>query len=202
MRIFKEEKIQILKNKAALDNRILVFQDESTIRLLPSRSRCYSPKGQSPIIQCDGINKQYVGISGVISKSGQLYYEVREKEGFKKKGLTRFLNNCRKKMRKDLLLVWDNAPTHKSIEIKNYLAKQDKENPAIWLENIPAYSPELNPVEQLWAYLKKSLANQFFKTTKELKAAVINVLEEVKKNKKLIIAFFKHKDLNCYQFFK
>jgi len=150
---------------------------------------------------CDAKNKDFVSISGIISSNGKLYYEVREKEGFKKKGLTRFLDNSRKYMREDLLIVWDNAPSHKSKEIKTYLLEQDKHKPAIWLENIPAYSPELNPIEQLWGYLKRKLANQFFKTTKELKQAVIKALEEIKKDKKVITSFFKHKELSCYQFF-
>ena len=85
--------------------------------------------------------------------------------------------------------------------VKSYLSEQDKENPAIWLENIPPYSPELNPIEQLWGYVKKKLSNRFFKTTKQLKQAVIDVLNQVKKNKKLIISFFKNKELECYQFF-
>lgn len=178
-----------------------MFQDESSIRLLPSRSRSYSPIGVSPVVLCDEKNKKYVGISGVISSTGSIYYEVREEEGFKKQGLIRFLKNCKKSLRKKLLIVWDNAPAHKSKELKKYLASQDSEKPAIWLENIPTYSPELNPIEQLWSYIKRKLANQFFETTKLLKQAVLNVLEEVKNDKKIIISFFKHKQLKSYQFF-
>lgn len=180
---------------------MLSFQDESAVRLLPSRSKSYSLIGSSPQILCDEKNKKYVSISGVISVTGKLYYEVREEEGFKKQGLIRFLKNCRRKMRKNLLIIWDNAPSHKSKELKTYLASQDQLNPAIWLENLPAYSPELNPIEQLWGYIKKELANQFFKTTKQLKQAVIEVLEKVKNDKNIILSFFKHEKLDCYQFF-
>ena len=69
-------------------------------------------------------------------------------------------------MRNNLLLLWDNAPSHKSKVVKKYLAEQNQYNPAIWIECIPPYSPELNPIEMLWGYVKKKLANQFFKTTK------------------------------------
>lgn len=183
------------------EERLLVFQDESAVRLLPSLSRSYSPIGLSPLLLCDATNRDYVSISGVISHRDGLYFEVREMEGFKRKGLTRFMTNARKKLRKNLLMVWDNAPSHHSKVVKSYLLEQDEKNPAIWLENIPTYSPELNPIEQLWGYVKKKLANRFFKTTKQLKQAVVDVLNQVKKNKKLIISFFKNKELNCYQFF-
>ncbi len=104
-------------------------------------------------------------------------------------------------MRKNLLLVWDNASSHKSKTVKEYLDSQNIDNPAIWLENIPPYSPELNPIEQLWGYLKKKLSNHFFYNTSDLKKAVVQELEIIKKNKKLIISFFKKKELECYQFF-
>ena len=142
-----------------------------------------------------------MSISGAISSTGKFYYEVREKEGFKQKGLTRFLSKCRKALRKNLLMVWDNASSHKSKTVKEYLQKQDPVNPAIWLENIPPYSPELNPIEQLWGHLKKRLANHFFANTAELKKAVMRELKKIKKDKKLIISFFKNKQLECYQIF-
>lgn len=122
-------------------------------------------------------------------------------EGFKRKGLTRFLDNMNRKIRKNLLLIWDNAPSHKSTIIKDYLGQQDEDNPKIWMENLPPYSPELNPIEQVWAYLKMKLANRFFKNTSSLHEAVVQELEKISRNKKLIISFFKNEELACYQFF-
>ncbi len=180
---------------------MIAFQDEAAVRLLPCLSKTYAPKGATPFIPCDSKNKAYVSISGIITPEGKSYFEVREQEGFKQKGLTRFLNNARKKMRKNLLLIWDNAPSHKSQTIKEYLAQQEEQNPAIWMTNIPPYSPELNPIEQVWGYLKKRLENQFFKTTKELKQAVLKEIEFIKLDKKLIRQFFENSELECYQFF-
>lgn len=178
-----------------------MFQDESTVRLQPLVVKTYARKGKPYALKCDSMNKAYVGISGLISSEGKFYFEVREQEGFKQKGLVLFLEKARKAMRKNLLIIWDNAPSHKSKTVKNYLAMQNRKNPKIWLANIPPYSPELNPIELLWGYLKNKLANQFFKTTKQLKQAVINELTLIKKNKKLIQSFFRHRALRCYQFF-
>ena len=180
---------------------MLAFQDEASVCLLPGLARSYAPIGRPPVMLCDTKNKDYVSISGAIISNGQFYFEVREQEGFKRKGLTRFLTNCRKQLRNDLLLIWDNAPAHKSQVVKEYLAQQSREHPGIWLEHLPTYSPELNPIEQVWAYLKSKLSNRFFQNTKALKLEVIRVLKEVKKNKKLIISFFRNHELNCYQFF-
>lgn len=126
---------------------------------------------------------------------------MRIQEGFKQKGLTRFLSHARKACRKNLLIVWDNAPSHKSETVKEFLAEQCPENPEIWLENIPPYSPELNPIEQVWAYVKRTLANQAFRDLFKLREAVYEVLEKLSKDKKMIESFFKHKELDCYHFF-
>ena len=198
---FKKEKVPAIKKKSNEEKRLLAFQDESAVRLLPCISRTYWPKGCTPLIKCDAKNKPYVSISGVITPEGKSYFEVREQEGFKQKGMTRFLDNTTKSLRKNLLLIWDNAPSHKSQTVKQYLSNQDEQNPKIWMANIPPYSPELNPIEQLWAYLKKKLTNQFFKTTRALKIAVVKELDKIRKNKKLIQSFFRHKELRCYHFF-
>jgi transposase len=161
----------------------------------------YYPASQTPELECDCKNKQYVSISSVISTRGKPYFDVREMEGFKRKGLTRFLDNMKKKIREKLLLVWDNASSHKSKTIKKYLNDQDAENPRIWMENIPPYCPEINPIEQVWGCLKEKMKNQFFSTTSALKKAVQAELKKISDNKKLIISFFKNKELECYHFF-
>ena len=138
--------------------------------------------------------------SGMINPDGYSYFEVRESEGFKQKGLTNFLDNTWADCLDSLLVIWDNAPSHHAKAVKNYLKNQEQK-PRIWLANIPPYSPELNPIELLWANLKHRLANQFFKNTRQLRIAVTHELQQIKNDKELIISFFKHKELECYQFF-
>ena len=54
-------------------------------------------------------------------------------------------------------LVWDGLPAHRSRAMRAFLATQRD-----WLvvERLPAYAPDLNPVEALWSNLKgQELAN-------------------------------------------
>jgi len=54
------------------------------------------------------------------------------------------------------LLGWDRALIHRSRLVQRFVDRNKK----IELSYFPAYAPELNPVEILWAYLKKNpLAN-------------------------------------------
>ncbi|MCP9961471.1 transposase [Streptomyces somaliensis] len=55
-----------------------------------------------------------------------------------------------------VVLAWDGLSAHWSRAMRAWVAEQD------WptLERLPAYAPELNPVEPLWSSLKKrELAN-------------------------------------------
>jgi len=49
---------------------------------------------------------------------------------------------------KKVTLLWDGLPSHRSRKMVRYLASQRR-----WLvvQRLPAYAPELNPVEKLWA---------------------------------------------------
>ena len=64
----------------------------------------------------------------------------------------------------------------------------------VHLERLPAYSPELNPVELLWSHLKRSLKNQVFINLDQLAKAVIDQLAQLRANAKLITAFFRKKE--------
>ncbi|MFF1344024.1 transposase [Streptomyces sp. NPDC058290] len=50
-----------------------------------------------------------------------------------------------------VVLVWDGPSAHWSRAMRAWVAEQDW----LTLERLPAYAPELNPVELLWSTLKK-----------------------------------------------
>lgn len=58
-------------------------------------------------------------------------------------------------------MIIDNARFHSISE--------DELPENIILLNIPPYTPELNPCEQVWQYIKKRYKNKTFKTMRELK---------------------------------
>jgi putative transposase len=70
-----------------------------------------------------------------------------------------FLRDLKKHMRgQKVILIWDGLPAHRSRNMKQYLESQRS-----WLqvETLPGYSPDLNPVEDLWSNIKgQELANR------------------------------------------
>ena len=68
-----------------------------------------------------------------------------------------FLNALKPHLRRPLLILWHGAKTHRSRMVRDYV---DSTRRQIVIERLPAYAPELNPVEYLWAWLKRhALAN-------------------------------------------
>jgi transposase len=68
-------------------------------------------------------------------------------------------------------VVLDNAPSHRSGQV-------------MWPDGfvpmpLPAYSPELNPAEQIFRHLRKRLANQVFDDLAALQAALTHALAEL-----------------------
>ena len=65
------------------------------------------------------------------------------------------INGVHQLVKAPLVLVWDRLNTHVSHAMRELIAERE------WLTAflLPAYSPDLNPVEWVWAHVKRSLAN-------------------------------------------
>lgn len=66
--------------------------------------------------------------------------------------IVEFLAHLKAHIKRKLLVVWDGLAAHRSRLVRQYV---DNLKGAIQLERLPAYAPELNPVECLWGYLKQ-----------------------------------------------
>lgn len=64
-------------------------------------------------------------------------------------------------------LLQDNAPTHKSRMVQEWLF-----NHGVQLFDFPPYSPDLNPLENLWADIEKRVAARAPKTVEELQDVI------------------------------
>ena len=77
------------------------------------------------------------------------------RKGFTETGYARLLDAAHQQLGGPIVLVWDNPSTHTSRAMGDLIAAR------LWLTacQLPAYAPELNPVEAVWSHLKRSLAN-------------------------------------------
>jgi hypothetical protein len=85
-----------------------------------------------------------------------------------------------------LVLVWDRLNTHVSHAMRDLINTRD------WLTVfiLPAYAPELNPVEYLWAHIKHSLANLTSVALDRLETLVRNRLKRLQYRPDVLDGFF------------
>ena len=68
-----------------------------------------------------------------------------------------FLAALRRQIGRPLLVIWDGLAVHRSRKVQDWVQASGG---AVSLARLPAYAPELNPVEYVWGHLKKhALAN-------------------------------------------
>ncbi len=75
-----------------------------------------------------------------------------------KEEIVDFLRHLTKQISEPILLIWDRLPGHRSRVAQDYLASLNGKISAFYL---PAYAPELNPVEYIWAHLKQHELGNF-----------------------------------------
>ncbi len=78
-----------------------------------------------------------------------------ERRSLSERDYIHLLDGAHRLLKAPLIVVWDRLNTHTSKTMKTLVAGRD------WLTVVllPGYAPDLNPVEGLWAHIKRSLAN-------------------------------------------
>lgn len=104
-----------------------------------------------------------------------------------------FLQALRRQLRQPLLVIWDGLPAHRSRAVRDYVDAQDG---AIQLERLPAYAPELNPVEYIWSYLKRHEVAHFCpQDFTELTTFARRRLASMQRRSTLVTSFWKQAEL-------
>jgi transposase len=135
---------------AEAQGQTILFVDESGFYPLPSVVRTYAPVGHTPILQ-EWCTRDHLSALSALSPAGQLYFSCQD-HALNSADVVAFLEHLLREVPGRLVLIWDGAPIHRSHVIQAFLANGAAQR--IHLERLPAYAPELNPGEGLWAQLK------------------------------------------------
>jgi putative transposase len=83
------------------------------------------------------------------------------------------------------VLILDNARIHHAKLLGPFL-EENRER--LMLMFLPPYSPNLNPIEGLWKWMKeKVIYNVFYKTVPEIRNSVNEFLDNISSNKGIVI---------------
>lgn len=169
---------------------MIIFIDESGLSERPTRVRTWAPVGQTPIIQFH-FNWKHVSAIAGLSRGNCLF---RLYDGaIKSAQIVEFLKALHGHFKRRLMIVWDGASQHRSRLVRDYL---DSTHGAVQMTLLPPYSPDLNPVEYLWAWLKRhALANFCPDTLTELKNTARNKLRSAQHRSSIIVSCWKQAEL-------
>lgn len=118
--------------------------------LQPLVRRTWAPRGQTPLInQWDRRDRTSVITALALSPKRQrvrMFFQLLNHNA-KAEDFIWFVNNLRIELRRKLHVVWDNLGAHRKAE--NFFRAIDW--PWARFHRLPAYAPELNPVEHVWS---------------------------------------------------
>lgn len=158
--------------------------------------RTWAPSGQTPVQRAwDRYDRLSVIGAVTLSPTGRRVstpFQIHE-DSIRTGEVLAFLSELRRKLRRPLLVCWDRWQVHRSAA-RRIAASKVKHIKFEWL---PAYAPELNPVEARWSHAKLGpLANFVPNDTPELKRTVRAALNSQSTNHRLKQSYFKTARLN------
>ena len=140
----------ILRFAQALGAMIL-FGDEASFAQWGSLSYTWAPKGKQPTLKSSGLRRAYK-IFGLIDYfSGAFFYKSHTGR-FNSDSYKAFLSEVLAKTSQHLIIIQDGAPYHTSKAMQEFFAEHADR---LSVYQLPAYSPQFNPIEYLWRNIKK-----------------------------------------------
>lgn len=138
---------------------------------------CWLLRGQRYYVGV-GNGRKRLNILGAYSPDDQDYVDLRlTKQNITGEQFVRLLEMMRAKHpdTEKFILYLDNARYYSKPVVQEYLATHRE----FHLVFLPAYSPNLNLIERLWKFLRKTALNRWHKTFDEMQAAVAAVLDHL-----------------------
>ena len=118
--------------------------DECGFSQKTTAKKTWAPSGQNPVLEMNFNWDKLSVIGGISLKS--IWFQIHE-ESVKSAQVTAFLDQLKRYVKGNMLIIWDGLPAHRSKVVAQYLSGQ---NGRIRVERLPACAPELNPIEYLW----------------------------------------------------
>ncbi|MGW4349368.1 IS630 family transposase [Streptomyces sp. NPDC004690] len=186
------------KRAAQLPGAWIVFEDEAGQDLKPGKGRTWSRRGRTPLVKVTGKGSGRVLMAGMVcvrpGRETRLIYRTQtyrgrpgEKKGFRAREFGELITSARRQLGgAPVIPVWDNASTHHAKPLREFC---DRNSDWLTIVKLPPYAPDVNPVEGVWAHLKKSLANLAPHAIDDLTPLVKNRLRGIQRRPDVLDGF-------------
>jgi transposase len=129
--------------------------DEACSQLAPLVRRTWAPRGRPPVLKHAACFRAKVSLMGALTLSprrGRLgfYCDTMRQGDYDDWTVAWFLRQLLRHLRGPILLLWDQVKIHQGPAVRALRQAQRR----LQIVDFPAYTPDLNVVEQVWSYLK------------------------------------------------
>ena len=172
--------------KGALEKRAtLVFLDEVGSSLKPVVARTWARKGCTPTLR-HAFNWSSLSIIGGITPDGRIFQNTHER-AIRAEQVVGFFEHLLEHVSGSVVVICDRAGIHRAKAVRAFLEKE----PRLEVHHLPAYAPECNPIEWLWAHVKRQLANLCPFSLRQLRGEWRSALARVRVRPGLVASFIR-----------
>ena len=149
VRQWQQQDYPVIREEARQCGAEIYFGDEAGVRSDCHAGTTWGIQGQTPVVRSSG-QRRSVNMISAVSARGHLRFMLTKG---RVNGLvfTEFLKRLMHGASRPVFLILDGGSYHHSRPVKDYVASLGGK---LRLFFLPPYSPELNPDEQVWNYVK------------------------------------------------
>ena len=130
---------------------LLLFGDEASFPQWGTLTYTWARRGQQPKVKTCGKRKGYKVFGLIDYFTGHFFYQGQEGR-LNSAASIAFLTRVLAQTTQPIILIQDGAKYHTSAETKAFFAQQTAR---LQVVQLPAYSPDYNPIEKLWKKIKQ-----------------------------------------------
>jgi transposase len=166
----------------------------------PIVKRTWGLVGKTPIFKRRGRSHEKATIIGAIAcqpdgSQARFLFRLLPGQNANADRFRLFLDQLLRTIPGKLIVIWDRLSAHRAKSVNRYVRRY---RARLQIEFLPAYAPELNPVEQAWAYLKGHRLANFAPESQD--ALAVRTKRELcrmrrKRQSSLVDAWIKHTPL-------
>jgi len=186
VRRWLKQEYPLIRRQARAVGADIYFGDEAGVRSDHHAGTTWGIKGQTPVVRSTG-QRSSVNMISAVSARGHMRFML-AKGRVNGAVFVEFLKRLMHHAGQPIFLILDGGSYHHSRLVKGYVASLSGK---LRLFFLPPYSPELNPDEQVWNYLKHhGVAKAGLRSGKELRKYVLERLRSLQRLPWTIRMFF------------
>ena len=178
------------QKNAAQKGAYIVFLDESGFSERPSVQRTWAPRGETPVLTHRFRHWKHLSAIGATASSPRgrraRFFLALVEGAVRSPDIVRFLRLLHRHLPGPVIVLWDGVNPHRSLETRHFIEHAD------WLTvlRLPAYAPELNPVEGSWSWFKRTVVANFCPANHdELRPALRRARRRLTRRRAVLLGF-------------